>query len=259
MTFARTLLVAALLMSPGVLGAQTMETGFLNRTVTHQGVEYAFQVYVPRQYDASKPWPVILALHGGGERGSDGLLQTEVGLGSAIRRHAERYPAIVVFPQTPMTGSWQALGAEVALAALDQSLAEFNSDRSRVYLAGLSMGGNGSWYLAYRHADRFAAAVIVCGWISERRQGLYPPIPDPAEPDPFAAVARRVAALPIWLFHGDADPTVSVDESRRMAAALQAIGANVKYTELAGVAHNAWDPAFRSEELPEWLFAQRKP
>ena len=88
-------------------------------------------------------WPIILALHGAGERDSDGLLQTDVGLGSAIRRHADRCPALVVFPQSPADGTWQGLGARVALAALDKAMAEFHADASRVYLTGLSMGGIG--------------------------------------------------------------------------------------------------------------------
>ena len=144
---------AAILMSAH-LDAQPAATGFLNRSVVVDGTTYAYQVYVPREYRPSTAWPIVLALHGAGERGSDGLLQTEVGLGSAIRRHAERYPAIVVFPQRDVDTNWQGPGAQLALAALDQSIAEFKTDPSRVYLTGLSMGGNGAWYLAFHHPDQ---------------------------------------------------------------------------------------------------------
>ena len=242
--------------------AQTADTGFLNRSVVVEGADYAYQVYVPRGYRPSEASPLILALHGGGERGGDGQLQTEVGLGRALRRHADRYPAIVVFPQTPLMETWQDLGARVAVAALDKALLEFSVDRSRVYLTGLSMGGNGSWYLAYRHADRFAAAVVVCGWISERRNAAgtaYPGIAPSSAPDALADVARRVSSLPIWLLHGSADQVVPVEESRRMYAALKAVDADVQYTELPGIGHNAWDPAYDLPELPAWLFKQRRP
>jgi predicted peptidase len=255
------LLVAVVLVSRGIVVAETTETGFLNRSVILDGVEYPYQTYVPREYKRSVSWPIILALHGAGERGSDGLLQTEVGLGSAIRRYADRYPALVVFPQSPADRTWQGLGARVALAALDKAMAEFNADTSRVYLTGLSMGGNGSWYLAFHHSDRFAALVVVCGWTSERRGASgasYSAIAPASVPDSFAPVAQRVSRIPIWIFHGDADPRVPVEESRRMASALKAIGADVQYTELPGVGHNSWDPAYAMAELPMWMFKQHR-
>ncbi|MGQ0735242.1 MAG: prolyl oligopeptidase family serine peptidase [Acidobacteriota bacterium] len=240
---------------------QTAETGFLNRSIALDGATYAYQVFVPREYRPSTEWPVILSLHGAGERGSDGLLQTEVGLGGAIRRHVERYPAIVVFPQRTAGDTWQGFGAKLALAALDASMAEFKGDPSRVYLAGLSMGGNGAWHLAFHNPEKFAALVVVCGFVTERRGGSgsgYAAIAGPSVADPFAEVAKRVATLPIWIFHGDADQAVPVEESRRMASALQAAGANVQYSELPGVGHNAWDPAYNMPELPRWLFQQRR-
>jgi predicted peptidase len=243
-----------------------IESGFLNRSVSLDGAEYRYQVFVPREYakQPSRQWPVILALHGSGERGNDGSSQMEVGLGPAIRRHEERFPAIVVFPQSPAddTPGWQSFGARLALAALDSAMAEFNTDKSRVYLTGLSMGGNGSWYLAYHHPDRFAALVVVCGWVAGRSRigaTVYPPIaPGPAA-DRFRAVAQRVRHLPIWIFHGEEDALVPVGESRGMAQALRRAGADVRYTEFRGVGHNAWDPAYDRADLFEWMFKQRRP
>ena len=235
--------------------AQNVETGFLNRTVLLDGTEYRYQVYVPRDFRPSTAWPVILALHGGGGYGNDGLRQTDGAFAGAIRQHADRFPAIVVFPQSHADGTpgWQAKGGEAALAAVDNIIAEFNGDRSRVYLTGLSAGGNGSWYLAYHHPERFAALAVVCGFISKFRgttsSVLYPPIAPASAPDPYAAVAKVVSPLPIWIFHGDADTTVSVEESRHMFSALKAIGANVQYTELPGVGHNAW---VRPTTAPTW-------
>lgn len=245
---------------------QTIATGFLDRTVMLDGTEYRYQVFVPRGYRLSQPWPVILALHGGGERGTDGLLQTDVGIARAIRRHADRFPAIVVFPQRPPGDSsgWQGDGARIAVAALDRTLTEFSTDRSRVYLTGLSMGGNGSWYLAYHHGDRFAAAVIICGWVNARQSSsvatvAYPAIAPATGGSTFDAVATRVAQLPIWMFHGDADAVVPVAESRGMAEALRKLNADVRYTELPGVNHNSWDAAYDRADLIEWLFKQRRP
>lgn len=246
--------LAALLLLALPSAALSAETGFLDRTVRVEGRDYAYQVYVPRKpLQGSKP--VILALHGAGERGSDGLFQTEVGLAGAIRRNPDRWPAIVVFPQAPKDQLWMGVPAKVALAALAQAEREFRTDPDRVYLAGLSMGGNGVWRLAYEQPERFAAVVPVCAFAGPFR-GL-PPIAGPG-PDPYAALAGKVARLPIWIVHGDADSVVPVDESRRMAAALKAAGAQVTYKELAGVNHNSWDPAFADEALPQWLFQQRR-
>jgi predicted peptidase len=128
------------------------------------GTSYPYQVYVPPDYTESRRWPVILFLHGSGERGTDGLLQTQVGLGDALRRLPDRYPAIVVFPQAPLDVRWPGKAAKIALESLARTEKQFRCDRERVYLTGISMGGNGAWYLAYRHPERFAAVVPVCGW-----------------------------------------------------------------------------------------------
>ncbi|MGM9488466.1 prolyl oligopeptidase family serine peptidase [Ideonella sp. YS5] len=262
----RLLLTIAFLIAchlPGASGADVRESGFLNRTVAVAGAEYRYQVYVPAQEGLAGPLPVILALHGGGEYGRDGVAQTRVGLGPAIRSHPERFPALVVFPQVPPDGTpgFQGLGGRIALAALDKTLAEYAADKSRVYLTGLSMGGNGAWSLALQDPDRFAAALVVCGFVGEftgRQSGIrYPAIVSDAA-DPYREVARRLAGLPVWIFHGDADPVVSVEESRRMATALKATGADVRYTELAGVGHDAWTPAYERADAIAWLLEHRR-
>ena len=246
---------ALLAMVPaGAMGQAPQETGFLDRSVEIAGLTYPYQVYVPRAYDPGKRWPVILFLHGSGERGSDGMHQTAVGIGSAIRWHPARYPAIVVMPQAPADSSWQGAPAEAALAALSATEAELGTDPDRVYLTGLSLGGNGTWYLAYHHPDRFAAVVPVCGWVD--RGGTLAVGPDEGAGTRFDRVAERLARLPIWIWHGEMDDAVPVEESRSMAAALEAAGADVRFTELLGLGHNAWDAAYGSEAMTEWLFQQ---
>lgn len=233
-----------------------METGFLDRSVEIDGVTYPYQVYVPRDYDPAVPWPVVLFLHGAGERGDDGLRQTEVGIGRAIRLDPERYAAIVVMPQSPADSSWQGDPARAALAALDTTEAELSTDPDRVYLTGISLGGNGTWYLAYHHPERFAALVPVCGWVD--RGGHLAAGPAEGPGTRYERVARRLAHLPIWIWHGEMDSVVPVEESRAMAGALEAAGARVRYTELPGIDHNAWDPAFGSRMLTDWLFEQKR-
>lgn len=243
---------------------QTVETGFLNRTLQVEGVDYRYQVYVPANFERSGSWPIILALHGGGEFGDDGLKQTDVGIGRAIRQNHDRFPAIVVMPQSKADGTpgWQRAGSRAALAALERAVTEFNGDRSRLYLTGLSAGGNGTWYLGAEHPERFAALVVVCGFVSGRKSMTgtvtYPPLGPAGTADPFAWVASRLSKVPVWIFHGDADAVVPVDESRKMAAAMKALGADAQYTEFPGVQHNAWDPAYAREDLWAWLLRQRR-
>jgi predicted peptidase len=252
------------LFATAVLYAQQRETGFLNRTVTVGGAEYRYQVYVPREFDRRKLWPVILFLHGGGEYGSDGMRHTNVGIATALRRDPDRFPAIVVLPQAKAdnTPGWQLEGGKAAMAALDNSIKEFRGDLNRIYLTGLSAGGNGSWYLASKYPERFAAALIICGFIFEFKGRStpvhYPALAPKSEKDPYGYIASRVSRIPIWLFHGDADGSVTVEESRKMFVALKNVGTDVKYTELPGVGHNAWDPAYSRADVIDWMLKQRR-
>lgn len=233
-----------------------MQTGFLDRGIEHGGTRYPYQVYVPSNYNASVACPVILFLHGAGERGNDGLIQTEVGIGTAIRRYPQRYPAIVVMPQAPSDTFWGGPPGDAAMAALDQTCKEFNTDARRIYLTGLSMGGHGSWMLAYRHVDRFAAAIIVCGFVGDRpnRASTVPA----GDGTPHQRMAARVKSLPIWIVHGEADPLVPVSESRLMHEALLAVNGNMRYTEVPGTDHDSWTSTYASESIIRWLFEQRR-
>ncbi len=230
------------------------ETGFLNRVLSLDGQARRYVVYVPVD-GASQRLPIILALHGAGERGADGLAPTDVGLGHAIRLHPERFPAIVVFPQAPTGSNWLDQ-RRLAVATLAKARREFHTDPERVYAVGLSMGGNGAWGLAHDEPKMFSAIVVVCGFAGPFHdfKGI---VPD-GRPNPYAALAHSIAALPVWIVHGDADPVVPVNDSRQMAAELKALGGDVHYRELPGVGHNAWDDAFADPQLPVWLFQQHR-
>jgi predicted peptidase len=234
-------------------------TGFLSRTVTVNATTYRYQVYVPADFTPNKKWPIILFLHGAGERGDDGEQQTQVGLGPAIRQHPERFPCIVVFPQCRYNNVWFGDMETQALQALEQSIKEFNGDAQRVYLTGISMGGYGTWYLAARHPQKFAAIAPVCGGVVPPPMFPFPPAAAAHVPTekPYETIAQRIGKTPAWIFHGDADPTIPATESRQMAAALEKLGGNVKYTEYEGVNHNSWDRAYAEPELVPWLLSHR--
>ena len=241
------------------LQGQRVETGFLDRTITVAGRSYRYEVYVPADYQSKPSWPAILFLHGAGERGDDGLLQTNVGLAPAIRKNPSRYPAIVIMPQVPRDSQWVGAPADMAVAALQQTMKEFKIDPKRVYLTGLSMGGHGTWYVAYRNPDLFAAVVPICGWVREIGffKGSVPVVPGDSAAV-MTNLVQRLGKTPIWIFHGEVDQVVNVNGSREPAAALKAAGADVRYSELLGLDHNSWDAAYGSDEFTRWLFAQHR-
>ena len=250
---------------PTFAAAQKIETGFLNRSVTVNGSEYRYVVYVPREFTRTKVWPVIVQLHGGGVYGNDGLKHTEGGLARAIRNNPERFPVIVVFPQAHADGTpgWQLEGGQAALAGLDRTIKEFKGDPKRVILTGYSAGGTGTWSIASRYPERWAAIVPICSFVEAFKGKTsaidYPSLAPADSGDVFTFVAKRVSGLPIWIFHGDADMNVDVEQSRKMAAALKAVGANVQYTELPGVDHNgATNMAYARADLIEWMLRQRR-
>jgi predicted peptidase len=242
---------------PGSHLAAQQQTGFLDRTVPFGDNPVRYQVYVPFDYTSKREWPVILFLHGAGERGADGLRQTQVGLGAAVRKSPGRFPAIIVMPQAPSESIWRGTVAEMSLAALEQTTKEFRGDRTRTYVVGLSMGGYGAWTLALKHPTRFAAIVPVCGGIlppghfTQLDAGLR-------EKDPYAELARRLGGTPIWMFHGARDSLVPPEESRRIHKAFSQAGYKINYTEYPDVGHESWDPAFGDPILWDWLFQQRR-
>ena len=224
-----------------------------------------YRIMYPMNYKEDKKYPMLVFLHGSGERGNDNELQlVHGGKLFADPRYREQFPAIIIFPQCAANDSWTQLRrvksktdstkwvlefpADVPMtrslslvSSLLDSMAEFGSvDKKRVYVGGLSMGGFGTFEILGRKPGFFAAAFPICGGGNESKVILY---------------GKK---FPIWVFHGGADPVVDVSNSRRMVAALKTAGAKVKYSEYAGVGHNSWDNAFEEPELLPWLFAQKK-
>jgi len=231
-------------------------TGFLDRTVTVGALTMKYQVYVPDSYDRHRSLPVILFMHGSGERGSDGLKQTAVGMPAQIRWHRDWFDAIVVMPQCPDDSVFRGVVAQAAFAAFEKSVKVYRGDRERLYVTGLSMGGYGVWQQIVDHPGVFAAAVAVSGGLtpSADMDNLYVSVQGD---DPFAYVAQRTKNLPIWIFHGGQDDVVPTVQSRKLVDAMRAAGSSPRYTEYADLGHGAWDRAYGDEELWKWLFAQR--
>ncbi len=246
-------------------GGGTVETGFLDRRMSIRGKTYRYQVFVPENWSPQEEWPVILFLHGAGERGSDGLRQTQQGLPHAIRENRSRFPTIVAIPQCQADYWWPMEEMEeLALAALDSVIKEFNGDDKRMYLTGLSMGGFGSWNLAAKYNGKFAAVVAICGGIavSAHLRKMFPELRNAPSQDGasvYAEAAKKIGSTPVWIFHGTKDDVVPVKYSREMNSALKAARGNVRYTEYRGVGHNSWDKAYAEPELMPWLLSKSLP
>lgn len=230
---------------------------FVARSVVSEGRTVRYRVFVPKA-SAAVSHPVVLFLHGSGERGTDNASQTRSGLGPYLRNRPD-FPAITVFPQAPPETNWTGAIARDAMAALDDAMRVYGGDPSRFYVTGMSRGGYGVWELALAFPGRFAALVPVCGGLEnpDDYDDLYV-APLRFEVDPYAELARRIGDVPVWLFHGALDDLVAPENSRRIVAAMQAAGFSPRYTEFADANHNSWDPAYASDALWEWLFAQHR-
>ncbi len=253
------LLCMALAQGCSSLPIPRMSGEFLQRSVVVDGTAHAYQVFVPTSRAGGIQPPVILFLHGTGERGSDGVKPTMVGLGPYIKVRPEQFPAIAVFPQAPDGFDWRGIAADIAFAALDAATREFNADPDRTYLTGLSMGGYGTWELSLLRPNRFAAIVPICGALlapSDERELFVDAVAH--EADPYAALALRLKDMPIWMFHGARDDQVPIRDDRLTIKALHAAGSDARYTEFPDANHNAWDAAYSTEALWPWLFAQHR-
>ncbi|HVI47084.1 MAG TPA: prolyl oligopeptidase family serine peptidase [Chitinophaga sp.] len=244
---------------------QDMSTYSNELFISNNGDSLRYRLLKPTNHDIHKKYPLIIFLHGAGERGWDNNAQLlhggEMFLRDSIR---DRYQAYVLFPQCPPGATWAPMhikhdsatgkiiqadfpieGAPTrpaaALLKLIDSLRNSGKiDNRRIYIGGLSLGGMGTFYMITTHPEIFAAAFPICGAGNS------------------AAADRFAKKVPIWIFHGDADPVVPVEASRAYNTRLKELGANVKYTEYPGVGHNSWDNVFVEPGLMKWLFSNRK-
>ncbi|QDT67389.1 esterase [Planctomycetes bacterium MalM25] len=246
--------------TPAVLAA------FERQAFDDEGFELPYRLLAPADASDTDRRPLVLFLHGFGERGEENQRQLIHG-GTLFASEAfrQRYGAYVVAPQctsrnhegtdrpivwptlTESKEKWRSAGLDAEISGplravkrlVDHLLATQPIDPDRVYVTGLSMGGYGSWELAARYPDAWAAAAPICGG------GL----PEWGE---------RLTRLPVWAFHGDADGAVPVERSRNLIAAINAAGGRAIYTEYPGVGHDSWTPTFASQQVWDWLFTQRR-
>jgi predicted peptidase len=221
------------------------------------GFVLKYRLLVPDEYDASKSYPVVIFFHGGQQRLQERwepATRTGAMFCGSDSRQAQ-HPCFVVVPWSSPETNWGSVfengPSKTTLAAievLDQLELEFNIDKRREYVTGLSGGGKGTWIALLAHPGRFAAAVPLCA-----RQAVDPKTAE------LTQYANLVKDLPIWMWHGAQDPKNDPENSRRMFAALKSIGAPARYTEVPDAPHNCWDTAYSSDELHAWLFAQRLP
>ncbi|WP_136024916.1 carboxylesterase family protein [Microbacterium sp. K27] len=198
-----------------------------------------YLVHLPNDYetDPDRLWPLVLFLHGAGERGSDVDLAAVHGP-PRLADAGHEFPFILVTPQCPESSQWVAELTTLSVL-LDEVAAAHRIDPARVAVTGLSMGGFGTWSLAVRYPDRFAAIAPICG-------GLW------------MQSAAPIRALPTWAFHGDADDVVPISATEQIVAELRSLDADVRFTRYAGVGHDSWTETYANPELYSWLLSHRQ-
>jgi predicted peptidase len=214
-----------------------------------------YRLLKPDNYDPKKSYPLVVFLHGAGERGDDNTKQLIHGVAEFTKpENRKLYPCFLVAPQCPVGQKWSDVDwgadshkmpqepsepARLVLALITAMQKDYSIDNKRIYITGLSMGGFGTWDLIARKPDLFAAAVPVCGGGDE-------------------ATAATIAKLPIWAFHGAKDPVVKPSPSVHMIEAIKKAGGQPKYTEYADVGHDSWVKAYQDAQMMKWLFSQKK-
>jgi predicted peptidase len=218
------------------------------------GLTLGYRALVPADIEEGKTYPLIVFLHGAGERGDDNTIQLVHGMADLCTDEMmARHPAFVIAPQCPNEQRWSnvdwsspssTLPEEVSdslsatIELVDAMCEEFPIDKDRLYITGLSMGGYGTWDALARYPGKFAAAIPICGG------------GDPAQ-------VEHIGDTPIWVFHGDQDEAVRVGRSREMVNALREAGHSPIYTEYEGVGHDSWTETYHNRLVWDWLFAQR--
>ena len=204
-------------------------------------IDLKYLFYLPKDYYNAKKiaWPLILFLHGMGERGNDLELVKIHGIPKIVKTQKD-FPFIAVSPQCPIEYGWRDDDMQQALENLLQKIVENHRvDKTRIYVTGLSMGGYGTWSLAARRPDLFAAAVPICGGGD-------------------LATVNILKNLPIWVFHGGLDGVVLPEESEKMVRALERAGGKVRYTLYPKAYHDSWTETYDNPALYDWLLSNRK-
>lgn len=216
-------------------------THSLEKTITKH-LTLPYRVYLPRDFsaDQAKKWPVVIFLHGAGERGTDMTTLASQGLVREVEEGRE-FPFIMVAPQCPVDSTWDR-NLDALDCLLEEVIATYPVDTKRLYLTGLSMGGFGTWHWASHQPQAFAALVPICGGAM-----------------PLTGFPEKVAVLkdvPIWAFHGADDQVVHVRQTEELVEVLEKLDAPVRFTKYAGVGHNSWNRAYSEPELFSWLLEQ---
>jgi predicted peptidase len=207
------------------------------KTIT-KNLSCEYLLFLPEGYSQDKQgWPLILFLHGAGERGSDLRKVKKHGPPKIVEKQKD-FPFIVVSPQCP-EDDWWTDKVEVLINLLDDIVARYNVDTERIYLTGLSMGGYGSWALAAEYPKRFAAVAPICGGGNR-------------------IMAFRLKDIPIWAFHGAKDPVVPLKQSEEMVNAIRARGGDAKLTVYPNAGHDSWTETYNNKELYDWFLEHRK-
>jgi predicted peptidase len=227
--------VAVMLPSLSVLGDEhpgVQKTAQLNAQVK---VQMGYLLYLPKDYDKQESWPLVLFLHGAGERGDD-LERVKIHGPPKLIAEGKDFPFIVVSPQCPKERWWEPIELT---ALLDQIVKTHKVDEDRICVTGLSMGGFGSWQLAAYTPHRFAAIAPICGGGETYR-------------------TRRFPHLAVWAFHGAKDTGVPLERSQEMVDALKKAGGEPKLTVYPEAGHNSWTETYNNPELYAWLLKQRR-
>jgi predicted peptidase len=226
----------ALVSRAGALTTGTQSPQTLRKEI-RRTVKVQYLLYLPKEYgkDKSAKWPLVLFLHGAGERGSD-LNKVKAHGPPKLVAAGKEFPFILVSPQCPENERWS---VETLDVLLNEVTKRYAVDLDRVYLTGLSMGGFGTWELAIRFPDRFAAIVPICGGGEPRRAG-------------------RLKNVPTWVFHGAKDPVVPIQRSQEMVDALKAAGGEVKFTIYPEAEHDSWTQTYDNPELYAWFLQKRR-
>ena len=209
-------------------------------------VGYRYLLDLPEDYNpaARKRWPLLLFLHGAGERGTDLKLVAKHGPPKAVTQKKD-FPFIIVSPQCPPEQIWD---DEALLALLDHIIARFRIDILRVYLTGLSMGGYGTWSLGLKYPERFAAIAPICGGGSGADVLLA-----------NLLKANALRSMAVWAFHGARDPVVPMIESKVIVAALRTAGCRkVALTVYPDAEHDSYTRTYQRPEFYQWLLRQQR-